>query len=300
MDVIEDVYANKDLILRCIEKFGYAPEHNFWYFLNLESKDDKCLFFNFENDFGLMAQAYKDNTSMLISEVLAPEERRLDVFEEVLDCMLLKKHYKKVFVCVPLKFMKLIENLSKRKQYRLSKNSVAYCPVYNLRCIDETLRGKDWKKLRNIKNSFYAENKVEVIPSTDISKEKLKRIIKEWKASRGTTSRAYYAKYMNFIENNFYGTDHSRTLIVNGVPSSIAAGWRIPNSNNYYSAIGIYNYRFKYLGEIINLEDLLYIKKMGYDYADFGDSDKGLLNFKKKFNPEYIYKTYSFSIRKND
>ena len=70
------------------------------------------------------------------------------------------------------------------------------------------------------------------------------------------------------------------------------------SGNQYYSAIGIHNYKFRHLGEIENLGDLLNLKSRGYTYANFGSSDAALLSFKKKFNPEYIYKLHYFSIRK--
>jgi len=88
----------------------------------------------------------------------------------------------------------------------------------------------------------------------------------------------------------------AKTLYVNNRPCTITAGWRIPNSNNYYSSIGIVDYSIPDLGEITNIDDLNRLKKKGFDFVDFGGSDKVLLYFKKKFKPEKIYKTYVFSI----
>ena len=96
--------------------------------------------------------------------------------------------------------------------------------------------------------------------------------------------KTYYTEmYLNFIKNDFEGTDMARSVVVNNEPCTITAGWKIPNSNNYYSAIGLYNYKYGGLGEIANIDDLTQIKKEKYEYADFGDSTESLLQFKKKF-----------------
>ena len=102
--------------------------------------------------------------------------------------------------------------------------------------------------------------------------------------------------YVKFIKSDFEGTDMSSTMVVNGEPCCITAGWRIPNTNNFYSAIGLYNYKYEGLGEVANIDDLTQIKKAGYGYADFGDSTESLLQFKKKFGPESFYRTYWFHI----
>ena len=88
----------------------------------------------------------------------------------------------------------------------------------------------------------------------------------------------------------------ARALYINNEHCSISGGWRIPNSNDFYCGIGIFNYKYKNLGEFINLDDLLHLKKKGYGNVDFGGSDKATLNFKKKLRPEKIYKTHVFSI----
>ena len=62
--------------------------------------------------------------------------------------------------------------------------------------------------------------------------------------------------YLNLINNDFKGIDIAKTLYVDGRPSTITAGWRIPNSNNYYSAIGIVDYSYPGLGEVVNIDDL--------------------------------------------
>ena len=102
--------------------------------------------------------------------------------------------------------------------------------------------------------------------------------------------------YLNLIDSNFKGVDMAKTMYVDGKPATITAGWKIPNTKDYYSAIGIVDYSFPGLGEIANIDDLNRLKRMGFKYVDFGGSDKILLQFKRKFKPEKIYKTYIFSM----
>ena len=45
-------------------------------------------------------------------------------------------------------------------------------------------------------------------------------------------------------------------------------GWKIPNSRNYYSGIGLCNYRYPGLGEITNIDDLTQIKHKKFPLAD--------------------------------
>ena len=70
----------------------------------------------------------------------------------------------------------------------------------------------------------------------------------------------------------------------------------IPNSKGYYSNMGILNYKYDGLGELSNWDDLCFLKKQGYEFVDFGGSDDRILEFKKKFKPHKVYKTYIFSI----
>ena len=153
------------------------------------------------------------------------------------------------------------------------------------------------KKLRNVKNHFLKLHDVDIIPSKEIKKEKLDMVVHQWRKNRPKIERNYYTEmYLNFIKNDFEGTDIARSLVVDKEPCTITAGWKIPNSKNYYSGIGLYNYKYSGLGEVANIDDLTQIKRKKFLFADFGDSTESLLNFKKKFGPEYFYKTYWFHI----
>ena len=64
--------------------------------------------------------------------------------------------------------------------------------------------------------------------------------------------------------------------------------------------MGITNYKYEGLGEVVNMDDLQRCKEKGYDQVDFGGGGKALTNFKHKFKPDYIYKTYNYVLVKKD
>ena len=163
---------------------------------------------------------------------------------------------------------------------------------------DNSLGGKEWKKLRNIKNRFMKSNDVQIVPSTELDKKDLIGVIHGWRKKKpNKDEKTYYTEmYENFVKNDFEGTDLCRSIVVNGKPLTITAGWKIPNSDAYHSAIGLYNYGHKHIAEMANIDELSQIKSFGCRYADFGDSTESLLQFKKKFRPSEVYKTYWFYI----
>jgi hypothetical protein len=298
MDVIQDISTCKKEILSCIKKHGSVREHNYWFFYNQQTDYAKIFFLKFQ-DKGVIAIRYKSGLWELIGEVLAPEEKKSELFKYFLDYVLSKKKDKKVFAFVPENFYNDINNiLQKSKKYRITNAPIVYyTPVFNMKKWNENLEGKEWKKLRNIKNKFLRSHSVEFIPSKEVEKKKLMDVVLKWRKSRTKVEKTYYTQmYFNFIKNDFEGTDIARSIVVDGEARTITAGWKIPNSNNYYSAVGLYNHKYRGLGEVANIDDLTQIKRAGYEYADFGDSTESLLQFKKKFGPESFYRTYWFYI----
>ena len=298
MDIISDIWGGKKEILNCIKKYGSVREHNYWFFYNQQTNYSKIFFFKFK-DAGIISIRYKSGIWEVIGDLLTKEKNRKEIFESFLDYALLKKKDKKVFTFVTENFFNDIKNIiQESNRYRITnKPDIYYTPMFNMKKWDENLEGKKFKKLRNIKNKFLKSYNVEIVPSKEIEKKKLYNVVHGWRKRRPKTEMTYYTQmYLNFIRNNFEGTDMARSLVVNNEPCTITAGWRIPNSNNYYSAIGLYNYKYNGLGEIANIDDLTQIKKKKYKYADFGDSTASLLQFKKKFGPESFYRTYWFHI----
>ena len=211
MDIIEDVYSNKKEIINCIKKYGSAREHNYWFFYNQQSNYAKVFFFKFGNA-GIFSIRYKSGLWEIIGDILAPENKRIELFRNFLDYILIKKKYKKVFVFVPENFYSGINKIFQSSKYRMTKApDIYYTPIFNMENWDENLGGKKWKKLRNIKNKFLKSYNVEIIPSKEIEKKELNQIVVDWAKNRPKPEKNYYIQmYLNFIRNDFEGTDSAR------------------------------------------------------------------------------------------
>jgi|TARA_Y100000310_G_scaffold135612_2_gene134472 hypothetical protein len=300
--VISDIVKNKQRIEKSIKKYGYFAEHNYSHYLYNQTWKNKNIFLDFGNDKILLVQFDKKNNiwSLFPNAILTPENEKLDLFFEATNYILKKQKAKKFVVEISEDIKKKILNKFKvTNSFRACNGTdILYWPMYNMDLWDPKLKGNKWKKLRNMRNRFYKRNKVRVKDSKDVPKKELKEILLNWLRKRGATDRVDKDYFFNLIANDFKGIETAKTLYVNGKPGVITAGWKIPHSNNYYSSIGIFDYSYPGLGEISNIEDLNRLKKEGFEYVDFGGSDKVLLHFKMKFRPEKIYKTYIFSIVK--
>ena len=132
----------------------------------------------------------------------------------------------------------------------------------------------------------------------NVSTEELLKLLKNWKQQRQGKDRAHTEHYEAAIKSNFEGYDSIRIIFVDGKIAVINGGWKIPNSNNFYSQLGIPNYEIKNIGDFSYLDDLEFLKSKGFDFADFGGSTPEMMAFKNKFNPSYVYKTIEFNIVK--
>lgn len=299
MKLYDNVTKHQKRIEDSIKKYGHFAEHNYNHYLYSETKSDKNVFFDFGSGRGVLTKFHQrsNSWSLFPNGILASKDERSDLLLETADYVLKKKKGKKFAVEVSEYLRKeILEKLHMNVLRDCSCNYVLYWPLYNMNLWDSELKGSKWKKLRNIKNRFLRKNAVKVVDSVKVPKEKLKEIVAKWLAKRQKNDKVDRDYYYKLIENNFKGMDMAKTLYVNGKPCTITAGWKIPNTKNYYSSIGILDYSYQNLGEIANIDDLNRLKKEGYDYVDFGGSEKALLSFKMKFKPEKIYKTYIFSI----
>ena len=297
MELINNTLDARKEIEACIKANGFAPEHNFGYYQWLEESGRENVFLKFAGKTGILAQQNeKLKVWYFISHPIAREQESLKTLVEAVDCILSSGAKKINLETAPELKRQLAMALKGR--FRVGSNNFAYYwPVFDMKSWDGCeLKGKKWKKIRNIRNRFYKSHNVVVKDPRGMDASKLKDVVSQWVKKRTNIDRPFYQRYFNMIKNNFDGVLFARTMVVNKEPCSITAGWRIPNSNNYYSGIGIYNYKFKDIGEIANLDDLFFLKKKNFDKVDFGGSGKNLLHFKKKFRPTSIYKTYSFPV----
>jgi len=308
MKILDDIEKSsaKTRIRKDIKENGYMAEHNYCFLYNNEGVE-KDLYFSFEDKKGIMARYLKrKNKYYVFSDVIAPEGNQIEILYQFLDYCLYDKKAKEV----EIEFSENLINKLKRKLrtdkkwMKFSLSDMDYgliWPVYDMdKWNGEKMDGKEWKKIRYYWNNFFRKYDIKIKPSNKIKNEELYKIVNIWKRKRNGEDAPVYSFFLNAIKNNFKGFDMSRTIMINNEPSSITAGFKIPNSNNYYSAIGLTNYKYNRLGEIANMDDLIELKKTGYDCIDFGGSDDSLFRFKKKFRPTGFYKTYVYQIRKSN
>jgi hypothetical protein len=301
MEVLQDVAKHKDIALKIISSNAHEAEHNLYcYLYNVEPGSEDFLFV-FEQDmkkYGILARQDKSEW-IVFSGILAPDTKALFFLEEFLDYAF-SKGAKKVVVEFETGFRKNLIKYLKNTNYRACAiNYTLTWPVFEMKTWNgELMQGKDWKDMRYYWNKFFKNHKVEFKNHTEVSKESLKELIFEWKKTRNGKDKAYENYYLNAVNNDFIGYDNVRIMVVDGKVAALTAGFRVPmkDKNYYYSSIGIVSKEFDRAGEIANMDDLIELKKKGYEFVDFGGGEKALTDFKQKFKPTYFYKTHIFSI----
>jgi len=301
LKIIHNTKDHLKKIKKPLKKYGHCAEHNSMHYQCMQNSKEKNVVFDFGKDKLILANVDDKNLWELFpSGILAPEKERFLLLSKFLDYALIKKKAEKVVVEVNEEMRKeILEQFKIHKKYKARSPHILYWPIYDMLKWDSKLKGKKWKKLRNIKNRFFKKHRVRAVESRTVKKENLRKILSSWLKKRNNNDIVDKEYYLNLINNNFKGFKFAKTLLIDGEPSTITCGWKIPNSNDYYSSIGIFDYSHKDLGDIANMEDLTNLKRNGFKYVDFGGSDKALLAFKKKFKPENIYKTYIFAIVRN-
>ena len=277
-----------------IAKYGGNAEHNYSHFLFKQNPLRECYFFDLGNSRGVCAFLSKESRIItIIGDILAPREEWKPIFLDFYDFCRKNFETSKIKIEISEAFKKELE---KEEKIKLSMNYHLDWPVYSLKNIDRELKGKDWKKLRNIRNAFSKDFKVMVKKPEDVDKAQLSNVLDKWLQKRSSNDYVDVNYYKNAIKSCFKGW-FARIYQVNGNISAISAGWKVPNSSCIYFGIGLIDYKIKNFGDFVNVEDLLFAKEHGFEFADLGGSDENLLNFKKKFHPERIYRSFACTIR---
>ena len=301
MEIISDIFKNKELIEKSINKYGHEAEHHFYcYLYNLE-KGRHHVVFKFNDAMILGFHNPEKKEWAIFAGILAPENKQTEYLMQFLEYVF-SKDADKVWVEFETKFReKVLEELKKNKKFKA--RAIAYSltwPVFDMKKWDGYLmQGKDWKDMRYYWNKFFKEHKVEFTTADKITKDCLLNLLDEWKKQRTTGDRAYCDYYFHAISSGFEGYTNTRVMIVDGKVCALTAGFKMTNRNYYYSSIGLYNRDFDRIGEIANMDDLIELKKKNYEFVDFGGGEESLTNFKKKFKPTYYYQTHVFSIVMN-
>jgi hypothetical protein len=311
MEIIDEPNEFGREVKRCIRKYGYTPEHNYNYFMTGAEGSQKSIFIKTDEGYGVLAEySSEDEEVQMLSDALAPRDEQVETLHKVLDECFSKLKVKSFAIEQDDKLRNLTLKRFRGNGYRaLSPRFSLYWPVFDMgKWTGGEMHGDEWKKLRNLRNRFNKEHRVEVVDSKTVDPEQLKQIVKDWVnrrklmsvgANRENANMVYDDSYYNMIDSGFKGAKYAKTLVVDGTPSSITVGWEIPNSDNgYYSAIGFCNHMFEGLGEMANLDDLWRLKKDGYNWVDFGGSTMPQLKFKLKFRPHFTYATHTYTIVK--
>ena len=325
LQIFTDVHSSecKALIERVIAKNGFAPEHNYDYFVSYDSKKMKPTFVYFGGERGLFALEWDDKSYQIISEVMAGEPERCGLVIDFLNHVFQNPEVKKVLVEFPQELRKqllknvpkpeelsdavpnTLENTSKKTSKDIVIGSILhhyYTPIIALQNWDPELFGPDFSKLRKAKGRFFRNFKVEVLKGNDILTVDIlefQKLISEWKKGRKSTDTAYFEDYLNFFRYGFKGSACHIAIKLNGVLCGVSAAWTVPNTDNktVYYAINLHNYSVSELGDFLTILFLDELKKEGFEYLDFGSSDEKLLAYKKKFKPFRQYELLCFYIR---
>ena len=143
MEIITDINDSKKEIIDSIKRHGFANEHNFWYLYNQQTYHIRPHFFKFGNGCGIMSTRHESGVWEIIGEVLAPPEKRLEMFEYLLGYALISKKDKKVFTSVPESFVYTISSMFKQStKYRITKPLLSYTPIFDMEKWDEKLNGR--------------------------------------------------------------------------------------------------------------------------------------------------------------
>jgi hypothetical protein len=301
MRVFEDTVAERERIQRMIDRYGYSPEHNLYWYEYCRDTTDANIFFESEfGDGGLLSMKTKDGKDYYIfCGPLALTERRTEVLLEYLENVFSKPGPRKVWFELEAPLRK--EFLGKLPdEYKANRiNYTLVWPVMNLESFDPKLPGGGSKAMRKEKHKFYRSHMVWVEDAKTFSdKGALERMIDIWIEKRPTNDKVWHARYRNVIKNNFAGMDEARVFMVDGRPAGFNAGWKIPNSDIFYAGVGIHDYSVEDLGLVLYWEDLIWLKHRGYRTADMGGTFGPSLYFKNKFHPSSYYKTFVFSVVK--
>ena len=296
MDFYSDIEKARPRIEESIKKFGYAPEHAVYHFFFSREKMEKLVFAHFADGAGLFI-FQGDEAWRVFSEPIAPVERRAPILTEFLAHVFADMRIKKVWLEL---YGKTRRDVLSALPQHLRANATSYTlywPVFDLTAFDTGLSGGRFKDLRNARSKFYREHRVEVVDARTVDKNLLHAIPDMWKKMRRAHDRTYTEVFHNYIESGFKGAAFARTLIVDGHAAGINAGWPVPNNaSTYYAAIGLHDYSFKDLGDMLNLEDFVFLKRAGYAYADFAGGEKALTNYKLKFGEAETYASFVFSV----
>lgn len=297
MKIIGDVGKAEAEIKTSIARYGYLPQHHFELFLNYGREKENCVFLDAGEKKGIFGYR-ADKDWRILTDPVCPTKESLNILTEAIDLVFKKYQPRKIILeDITENLSGKIRTASRNKPWRILPPSYSLSwTLIDLKNWTDELPGKKWKRFRKIRNKFFRENQTAVKNINEVDGKELKDLLASWKEQRKDHDRVHLLPYTRFIDNALKGLDLVRIMEINGRISSISGGWRIPNSENYYSFFGIHDYCLRDIGEVAYLDEFSEAKKMGIEKIDLGGSEKELVQFKNKFHPESFYKTDTFSV----
>jgi len=303
MRLLDDTVAARTHIEATIKKYGWAAEHNyFWYQYCEDSYDPPQNNVFFENDFGALFTIYnKEKDFYFTYEPLASSENRAALLIEYIGWIFSHTSSKKIEFQLEMSIRRKLLQMLPSNCHAPRINYTLTWPIFDLRKFDPELPGGFFKTIRKESHKFYREHQVEVKNAKTFEDQTaLHDVVDNWRKNRTHHDRAMAGMYHRMVEGRFEGMDEARVFIVDGHPRGFNAGWMIPNSDRFYGGVGIHDYTLNDLGTMLFLEDLMWLKNRGYGEVDMGGSEKKTLLFKSKFGAQSFYKSAVFSIVKRD
>jgi len=300
MKIIENPLNQRELVERCIKRYGHTSDHNLdWFVCGITAKDGKAVFIEWPDGSGLLTHRYGKEWRIW-SNPLSLESAMVDRIAEFALKIFEDKSIEKVWC-------DFIDDNIRPALVKMSKfkvNDIYYSllwPVIDMTFYDPKLPGGRLKDLRHARNKFYREHKVAVKPAQSINKEDLHNIVQRWKNNRkNKDEETYDLWYHCAIDKDFRGFKTARAVMVDGLPVALNAGYEVVNKEERFAGIvGLHDYSSQDLGTIIYLEDLDWIKNAGYKEADMqGSEEDHGLRFKMRFKSTIERKTDTFSIKR--
>jgi|SRR3989344_2788890 len=298
MKFYENIEAERDRIEGCINKFGWTSDHHLdWFSVAINRPEGKPAFGEFDDGSGILFHNYPGEWQIW-SDPLCDKNLSVDKITEFAK-LGLEKHVDKVWC----NFVSDGIYPSLKNKGELVLGEIDYSldwPVLNMEQFDLALPGGHFKDIRNARNKFNREHKVEVVDFEKSHKESLHDIINGWKKVallKDEENYVYDFWYNNLVKKDFKGFKTARILIVDDKPVGFNAGYEVVNCPKRFAGIvGIHDYSLVDLGLMLWLEDLEWIKNAGYKELDMQGSEGGGLKFKMQFNPVIERKTDTFSI----
>jgi hypothetical protein len=295
MEFLDDIEKSRGAIQAAINKYGYAPEHNIeWYACNTEPAQNAIVAV-WSDQTALLTHKEK-NEWYVFSEPVMPVSNAGIRIAEFASRAFEDSTIKKIVFELRKETRKAVLRALPKTLRACAINYTLIWPIMDMELFDPALPGGHWKHIRNANGKFYREHRVEMIDAQNVPPCELFAIIDRWKERRGGGDRAFWHEYRAIIEKHFAPATHAHAMTVDNHVVGLNVGWRIPNTNQYYAAIGIHDYSAPDLGMMLYLEDLKWFKRSGMRNIDMGGGEKQLTQFKNQFLPARWYKTFVFSV----